>query len=44
VIAVVHDVEVVADEIDDPPAGPQARAVAGRFRSRHDQPRELPPL
>src|SRR4029450_3726880 len=31
VIWVVGDLEVVADEVDDPPAGPQACPVAGRF-------------
>jgi len=41
VIRVVGDLEVVADEVDDPPAGPQACPVAGRFGSRHDQARQL---
>ena len=42
VIRVVGDLEVVADEVDDPPAGPQACPVAGRFGSCHDQARQLP--
>ncbi len=41
VIRMVDDLEVVADEVDDPPAGPQARAVSGRFWARHDQARQL---
>src|SRR5437899_5952128 len=41
VIRMVGDLEVVADEVDDPPAGPQACPVAGRFGSRHDQARQL---
>ena len=40
-IRMVDDLEVVADEVDDPPAGPQACPVAGRFGSRHDQARQL---
>src|SRR2546425_11597354 len=44
VIRMVGDLEVVADEVDDPPAGPQACPVAGRFGSRPDQARQLTPL
>src|SRR3989475_6666458 len=44
VIRVVDDLEGVADEVDDPPAGPQTRAIARRFRPRPDHARQLPPL
>jgi len=44
VIRVVDDLEGVADEVDEPPAGPPTRAVARRFRPRHDHARQLPPL
>src|SRR2546425_1974890 len=44
VIRMVDDLELVADDVDDPPARPQARAVAGRFRSRHDHAHQLTPL
>src|SRR2546425_6993414 len=44
VIRMVDDLEVVADDIDDPPARPEARGVAGGFRSGHDPARQLPPL
>jgi hypothetical protein len=40
----VEDLEVVPDEVDDPPAGPQAGGITGRFRAGHDQARQLPPL
>ena len=41
VIRMIDDLELVADDIDDPPARPQARGVAGGFRSRHDEARQL---
>src|SRR3989442_1974869 len=41
VIRMVGDLEVVADEVDDPPAGPQALPVTGRFRAPHAQTRQL---
>src|SRR5438128_7069181 len=41
VIRMVGDLELVADDVDDSAARPQARAVARRFRPRHDQPRQL---
>jgi hypothetical protein len=44
VIGMIDDLEVVADEVHDSPAGPQARAVAGRFGPRHHETRQLPPL
>ena len=44
VIRMVDDLEVVADDIDNPPARPEARGVAGGFRPGHDQARQLPPL
>jgi len=44
VIGMVDDVEVVTDEVDKPPACPQARAIAGGFRSCHDEPRQSLPL
>src|SRR2546425_8987290 len=34
VIRMGDDLELVPDEVDDPPAGPQARAVAGLFPPR----------
>src|SRR5688572_19803537 len=40
----IDDIELVADEIHDPPTGPQARAVARRFGPRHHETRQLPPL
>jgi len=40
----VDDFELVPDEVDDPPAGPQARAVTGFFRPRHDQAHQLTAL
>ncbi len=43
-IRMVGDLEVAPDDVDDPPARPQARGVAGGFRPRHDQARQLPPL
>src|SRR5882672_6760295 len=43
VIRMVDDLELVADDIDDPPARPEARGVARRFWPRHDQARQLPP-
>jgi hypothetical protein len=44
VIGVVDDLELVANDVDDPPARPEARGVARRFRPRHDQARQLLPL
>jgi len=40
VIRVVDDIEVVMDQVDDSATRPQAGAIAGRFRSRHDQARQ----
>jgi hypothetical protein len=40
-IGMVDDLELLSDDIDDPPARPQARGVAGGFRSRHDEARQL---
>jgi len=39
VIWMVDDLEAVADDVDDPSARPEARRVAGGFRSGHDQAR-----
>ena len=39
-IGVVDDIEVVMNQVDDSPTRPQARAIAGRFRPRHDQARQ----
>ena len=44
VIGMVDDLEVVTDEIDDPPTRPQARRIAGRFGPRHHQARQLSAL
>src|SRR5256712_11680623 len=44
VIRMVDDLEAVADDVDDPPARPEARGGVGGFRARHDQARQLPPL
>jgi len=44
VIRMVDDLELVANHVDDPSAGPQARAIAGRFRARHDRAHQLTPL
>jgi hypothetical protein len=44
VIRMVDDLELAPDEVDDPPAGPQARAVAGFFWPRHDQAHQLTAL
>ncbi len=44
VIGMVDDLEAVTDEIDDPPARPQARRIAGRFRPRYHQAGQLPTL
>jgi len=44
VIRMVSDVEVVTDEVDDPPARPQAGAITGRLRSGHDEARQSLPL
>src|SRR3989442_7024029 len=38
------DLERAPDEGDDPPAGPQARGVAGFSRPRHDQAHQLTAL
>jgi len=43
-IGVVDDVEAVTDEVNDPPARPQAGAIAGRFRPGHDEARQSLPL
>jgi len=40
-IGMVDDLELLSDDLDDPPARPQARGVAGGFRSRHDEARQL---
>ncbi len=40
-IGMVDDLELLSDDIDDPPARPQARGVAGGFRSRHDEARQM---
>jgi len=40
-IGMVDDLELLSDDIDDPPARPQACGVAGGFRSRHDEARQL---
>jgi hypothetical protein len=37
----VGDLEAVADDVDDPPARPEARGVAGGFGPRHDQAHQL---
>src|SRR2546425_5924957 len=44
VIRMIDDLELVADDIDDPPARPQARGIASRFRPRHDHAHQLTPL
>jgi hypothetical protein len=44
VIGMVDDVETLPDQVDDPPARPQARAVTGRFRTRDHQARQSLPL
>jgi hypothetical protein len=44
VIRMVNDLELVADHVDDPPARPQARPVAGGFGPGHDQARQLSSL
>ena len=44
VIGMVDDLELLTNQIDDPPARPQACAIAGGFRPGHDQARQLPPL
>jgi hypothetical protein len=43
VVGMVADVEVVTDQVDDPPTRPQARAIAGGFRPGQDQAREGAP-
>jgi hypothetical protein len=40
----VDDIEVATDEVDDPPARPQAGAIAGRFWPGHDEARQSLPL
>jgi hypothetical protein len=40
----VDDLEAVPDEVDEPSARPQARWIAGRFRPRDHQTRQLSPL
>jgi hypothetical protein len=44
VIGVVDDIEVVMNQVDDSPARPQARAIAGRFWPSDDQARQSLPL
>jgi hypothetical protein len=44
VIRMVDDLELVADDVDNPPARPQARGIASRFRPRHDDAHQLTPL
>src|SRR5213593_4206876 len=44
VIWMVDDLEVLADDVDDPPARPEARGVAGGVRPGHDHARQLPSL
>jgi len=44
VIRMVGDLEVVADEVDDPSARPEAGGVAGGFGPHDDQARQLPSL
>src|SRR2546425_2703921 len=44
VIRVVDDLEGVADEVDDPPAGPQTRAIDPPLLPPHHPARPLPPL
>jgi hypothetical protein len=44
VIRVVVDVELLTDEVDEPSARPQVRAVPGRFRPRDDEARQSLPL
>src|SRR5256885_15850589 len=43
-IRMVDDLEALPDHVDDPPARPQARGVAGGFRPGHDEARQLLPL
>ena len=43
-IGMVDDLELLTNQIDDPPARPQARAIAGGFRPGDDHTRESPPL
>jgi hypothetical protein len=44
VIRMVNDLEVLADDVDDSPARPQARGIAGRFRPGYDQASQPPAL
>ena len=44
VIRMVDHLELLTDDVDDPPARPQARGVARRFRPRHNQAHQLPSL
>jgi hypothetical protein len=44
VIGVVDDIEAVTNQVDDSPARPQARAIAGRFRPSDDEARQSLPL
>src|SRR3989442_4473422 len=44
VIGMVDDLELLPNQIDDPAARPQARAIAGGFRPGDDHARESPPL
>src|SRR5439155_10183583 len=44
VIGMVDDLELLTNQIDDPPARPQACAIAGGFRPGDDHTRESPSL
>ncbi len=44
VIGMVDDLELLTNQIDDPAARPQARAIADGFRPGDDHARESPPL
>jgi hypothetical protein len=44
VIWMVDDVEVLANQVDDAPAGPQAGAVSGSLGAGDNQPRQALPL
>src|SRR2546428_5937350 len=43
VIRMVDDLEAVANDVDDPPARPEARRGAGGFPARHHQAPQMPP-
>src|SRR3989442_12868669 len=44
VIRMVDDLEAVANDVDDPPARPEARRGDRGLPGRHDHARQLPPL